>query len=124
MKNILKESQLRLIIENNIKNILNEWYGKNGFRTYSTNIFRGDKTLTYLEQLVNNFTNLSMYSDKFDFEKFANGIAMLYNMAKEKVEYDKYNIKQIYQEHINNGTEDEFWNNPDYYNYDYIDKYV
>ena len=124
MKNIIKESQLRFIIENSVKNILNELHDRNKFSTYSTRIFNGDKTLTYLEQLVNNFTNILLYGNKFDFEKFANGIAILYNMAKEKVEYDKYNIKQIYQEYVNNGTEDEFWGNPDYYHYEYIDKYI
>lgn len=122
MKNIIKESQLRLIIENSVKNILNEWYDRNEFSTYSTHIFNGDKTLTYLERLVNNFANISADSDNW--EEFANGIAILNEMAEEKVEYDKYNIKQIYQEHVNNGTEDEFWDNPDFYNYEYIDKYI
>lgn len=122
MKTIIKESELKYIVENSVKNILNEWYDKNEFRTYTTGILDGDKTLTYLEQLVNNFTNKSADSD--DWEEFANGIAILNEMAKEKVEYDKYNIKQIYQEHVNNGTEDEFWNNPDYYNYEYIDSYI
>ena len=122
MKTILKESQIRLIIENSVKNILNEMYNQREFRRYTTGIFEGDKTLTYLEQLVNNFTNKSADSD--DWEEFADGIVMLSVMAKEKAEYDKYNIKQIYQEHVNNGTEDDFWNNPDYYNYEYIDSYV
>ena len=124
MKTIIKERELKYIIENSVKNILNEWRDRNEFSTYSSHIFNGDKTLTYLERLVNNFTNKMMHGDNSDFEEFANGIAILYDMAKEKVEYDKYNIKQIYQEHVNNGTEDEFWNNPDYYNYEYIDKYV
>lgn len=122
MKTIIKESELKYIIENSVKNILNEIYNQNEFRTYTTGIFGGDKTLIYLEQLVNNFANKSANSD--DWEEFANGIAILNEMAKEKVEYDKYNIKQIYQEHVNNGTEDDFWNNPDYYNYEYIDSYV
>lgn len=122
MKNIIKESQLRFIIENSVKNILNEWYDRNEFSTYSTHIFNGDKTLTYLEQLVNNFANKSADSD--DWEEFANGIAILNEMAEEKVEYDKYNIKQIYQEHVNNGTEDDFWENPDFYHYEYIDNYI
>ena len=124
MKTIIKESELKYIIENSVKNILNELYDRNEFSTYTSRIFNGDKTLTYLEQLVSNFANKTMYGDNSDFEEFANGIAILYDMAKEKVEYDKYNIKQIYQEHVNNGTEDEFWDNPDYYNYEYIDKYV
>ena len=124
MKTIIKESQLKTIVENSVKNILNEWYDRNEFSTYTSRIFNGDKTLTYLERLVSNFANIALYSDNSDFEEFANGIAILYDMAKEKVEYDKYNIKQIYQEHVNNGTEDEFWDNPDYYNYEYIDKYV
>lgn len=122
MKTIIKESELKYIIENSVKNILNEIYNQNEFRTYTTGIFGRDKTLTYLERLVNNFANKSANSD--DWEEFANGIAILNEMAKEKVEYDKYNIKQIYQEHVNNGTEDDFWNNPDYYNYEYIDSYV
>lgn len=122
MKTIIKESELKYIIENSVKNILNEMYNQREFRPYTTGIFEGDKTLTYLEQLVNNFANKSADSD--DWEEFADGIAILYDMAKEKVEYDKYNIKQIYQEHVNNGTEDDFWNNPDYYNYEYIDSYV
>ena len=124
MKTIIKESELKYIIENSVKNILNELYDRNEFSTYTSRIFNGDKTLTYLEQLVSNFANKTMYGDNSDFEEFANGIAILYDMAKEKVEYDKYNIKQIYQEHVNNGTEDEFWDNPDYYNYEYIDEYV
>lgn len=122
MKTIIKESELKYIIENSVKSILNEIYIQNEFRTYTTGIFDGDKTLTYLEQLVNNFAKKSADSD--DWEEFANGIAILNEMAREKVEYDKYNIKQIYQEHVNNGTEDDFWNNPDYYNYEYIDSYV
>ena len=122
MKTILKESQIRLIIENSVKNILNEMYNQNEFRPYTTGIFEGDKTLTYLEQLVNNFANKSADSD--DWEEFANGITILNGMAEEKVEYDKYNIKQIYQEHVNNGTEDDFWENPDFYHYEYIGNYL
>lgn len=122
MKTIIKESELKYIIENSIKNILNEWYDRNEFSTYSTHIFNGDKTLTYLERLVNNFANKSADSD--DWEEFANGIAILNEMAEEKVEYDRYNIKQIYQEYVNSGKEDDFWENPDFYHYEYIDNYV
>ena len=122
MKTIIKESELKYIIENSVKNILNEWYDRNEFSTYSTHIFNGDKTLTYLERLVNNFANKSADSD--DWEEFAKGIAILNEMAEEKVEYDKYNIKQIYQEYVNSGKEDDFWENPDFYHYEYIDNYV
>ena len=122
MKSIIKESELKYIIENSIKNILNEWYDRNEFSTYSTHIFNGDKTLTYYERLVNNFANKSADSD--DWEEFANGIAILNEMAEEKVEYDRYNIKQIYQEYVNSGKEDDFWENPDFYHYEYIDNYV
>ena len=122
MKTIIKESELKYIIENSVKNILNEWYDRNEFSTYSTHIFNGDKTLTYLERLVNNFANKSADSD--DWEEFANGIAILNEMAEEKVEYDRYNIKQIYQEYVNSGKEDDFWENPDFYHYEYIDNYV
>lgn len=118
----IKKSELKYIIENRVRNVLNELYNQNEFRTYTTGIFGSDKTLTYLEQLVKNFANKSANSD--DWEEFANGIAILNEMAKEKIEYDKYNIKQIYQKHVNNGTEDDFWDNPDYYNYEYIDSYV
>lgn len=122
MKTIIKESELKYIIENSVKNILNEWYDRNEFSTYSTHIFNGDKTLTYLERLVNNFANKSADGD--DWEEFANGIAILNEMAKEKVEYDRYNIKQIYQEYVNSGKGDDFWENPDFYHYEYIDNYV
>ena len=122
MKTILKESELRLIVENSVKNILNEWYDRNEFIDYSSYVFDNDETLTYLEKLVLNFANKSANSD--DWEEFANGIAILNEMAEEKVEYDKYNIKQIYQEHVNNGTEDDFWENPDFYHYEYIGNYL
>ena len=128
MKTIIKESELKYIIENSVKNILNEWYDRNEFRDYSSYVFDNDETLTYLEKLVLNFTNKSINvssdNEDIDWGEFANGIAILCDMAKEKVEYDKYNIKQIYQKHVNNGTEDEFWVNPDYYHYEYISNYV
>lgn len=122
MKTIIKESQLRFIIENSVKNILNEWYDRNEFRDYSSYVFDNDETLTYLEKLVNNFAKISADSD--DWEEFAKGIAILNEMAEEKVEYDKYNIKQIYQEYVNSGKEDDFWETPDFYHYEYIDNYI
>lgn len=129
---IITEKQLKNIIECSIKNVLNEWYDGDDFYRIETRVFNGDKTLVYLEQLVYNLANEGIDTRtnddgniiSVDWSDFVKGIVKLYNMSKEKVEYDKKNLKQIYQKLLNSGKEDEFWDNPEYYDYEYIDSYL
>lgn len=129
---IITEKQLKNIVETSIKNVLTEWHNSSVFHKVETRVFNGDKTLVYLEQLVYNLAHEGINVREndngriisVDWDDFAKGIVKLYEMSKEKVEYDKKNLKEIYQKLVNSGREDEFWDSPEYYDYEYINSYL
>ena len=129
MKISIKENKLRALVKESVNNILNEIYDTNKFYSRASGIFNNDVALTKLELLVYNIahesiertTNRNGEYNGVIWDDFIEGIVKLYNISKEKAEYDKLNIKQIYQEYVNNGKEDEFW---DEYDYEYIDSYL
>lgn len=131
MKKNLKENELKILIEKSIKKIIKEVYSTNRMDNHMVTIF-DDEKLHYLEKLVNIFTHnrIKIKEDdngnvtNVEWSDFIQGIITLYEMSKEKIEFDNLNIKQVYQKYVNNGRENDFWSNSDYYNYEYIDNYI
>lgn len=131
MKKNLKENELKILIEKSIKKIIKEVYSTNRMDNHMVTIF-DDEKLHYLEKLVNIFTHnrIKIKEDdngnvtNVEWSDFIHGIITLYEMSKEKIEFDNLNIKQVYQKYVNNGRENDFWSNSDYHNYEYIDNYI
>jgi hypothetical protein len=111
------KDMVKLVNETVLK-CLNEMYSNNS-------IFNGDKSLIELEKLVYKFTIKSIDTDsdnEYDikFSEFVEGLSELYKMSLEKQEFDKINIKELY----NNSNGDDFWDNDITSNFYYLDDYI
>ena len=106
--------------------VLNEGYNYAG-----AEIFENNPDLKHLSILVYKFTLESIdnnYDDEMNshplFDGFVKGLVKLFDYATEKQAFDKLNVKQKYQEAVQNGNVDAFEDLDELYPYDYIDEYI
>ena len=106
--------------------VLNEGYNYAG-----ADIFENNPDLKHLSILVYKFTLESIdnnYDDEMNshplFDGFVKGLVKLFDYATEKQAFDKLNVKQKYQEAVQNGNVDAFEDLDELYPYDYIDEYI
>ena len=126
---MISQKRIKKIVNESINKILSEAWSGNEFRKHTSGVFGNNKELGYLEMLVYNLTNndIKTVEDEYGdvqrviWKDFMIGLVKLNEMAKEKVEFDRINIKDIYQKYINNGKEDDFWNE---YDYEYLSEYI
>lgn len=106
--------------------VLNEGYNYTGAK-----IFENNPDLKHLSILVYKFT-LESIDDNYDdemnshplFDGFVEGLVKLFDYATEKQAFDKLNVKQKYQEALQNGNVDDFEDLDELYPYDYVDEYI
>lgn len=121
--------RIKKIVNESIDKVLSEAWERGEFKKYTSGVFENNEELEYLEMLVYNLTNnkIKIMEDEYGdiqriiWKDFIIGLVKLSEMAKEKVEFDRINIKQIFQEYVNNGREDEFWSE---YDYEYLGEYI
>lgn len=125
---ILSENKIKDIIKEAINNVLNENYSNNGLQPSRNSVIpENRRDLLRLESLVNAFTDREINfvggSEEVDWNDFIEGIHILHCMAKEKVDYDKYNFKELYQNYVKSGNDDDFFFDDNVRGYDYLDEY-
>lgn len=126
-KIVISEKDIHTLVMESVKRCLKEAYNRNEFYNYHSGI-SDDKEFMYLEDLVGNFGNEMIEYDsdtnKADFEDFINGLLKLKQKSLEKREFDKINIKSLYQQYVNEGNEDDFWSLDIANDCEYLDEYV
>lgn len=125
---ILSENKIKDIVNEAINNVINEKYSKNGLQPSRNSVIPENRSdLLRLESLVNAFTDKEIEfvgeSNETDWDDFVEGIYFLYCMAREKVDYDKYNFKKLYQNYVKNGNDDDFFFDDKVRGYEFLDEY-
>ena len=109
----LTEKRLRNLIRESINTYLNEDYTRS-FVEYISPQEIQDNIVRRLANLVSNFTSNSIdynyeKSDISNMDEFIEGIIMIYSLSEDKVEYDEMKLRNLYQEYVNKGDENGFW---------------
>ena len=123
---VTKKEMYNMVTES-IKRCLNEMYDRSKFYDYHSKI-SDNKEFRNFENIVANFTSRTIEydedSNKANFSDFIEGIAELKQMSYEKSEYDKMNIKEMYQKYTSEGREDDFWSLDEISEFEHIESYL